>query len=193
VSGYSTSCIDIRADELLISADPDIVGLLSWRAPGSHAGMSPPVGQGLDRRARMGGGSAGGWCGGARKALGLRGTLRGRMVLGGADSGWPGLACASVFAGQGLYLGRGDRSAGHGKKKVYAAPSQQQNDQRAETLPAATSLLSRGELRDSGVEAAPQVFGQQRAGLLFVGRVRWQRPAQRRIQQRTVHVEGCLY
>jgi hypothetical protein len=40
------------------------------------------------------------------------------MVLGGADSGWPGLVCASVFAGQGLYLGRGDRSVGHGKEQL---------------------------------------------------------------------------
>jgi hypothetical protein len=72
----------------------------------------------FDRCARMGGGSAGGRCGGARKALDLRGTLRGRMVLGGADSGWPGLVCASVFAGQGVYLGRGDRSVGHGKEQL---------------------------------------------------------------------------
>ena len=56
-----------------------------------------------------------------RKALGLRGILRGRMVLGGADPGSSPLACASVCAGQGLYLGRGNRPAGHGKEKVYGS------------------------------------------------------------------------
>jgi hypothetical protein len=40
------------------------------------------------------------------------------MVLGGAGSGWPGLVCAGVFAGQGLYLSRGDRSIGHGKEQL---------------------------------------------------------------------------
>ena len=157
------ACINAHTHPDLIivrsSADPDIMGLLRWRAPGSHAGMSPPVGQGqsagvlpagrvvlasrlatsarcpefacalrsgtsagtFDRCTRMGGGSAEGWCGGARKALGLRGTLRGRMVLGGADPGSSPLACASVLAGQGLYLGRGNRPAGHGKEKVYGS------------------------------------------------------------------------
>jgi hypothetical protein len=41
------------------------------------------------------------------------------MTLGGADSGLSPLACASVLPGQWLYLGRGNRPAGHGKEKVY--------------------------------------------------------------------------
>jgi hypothetical protein len=129
LSEYSEACIDMRAGNLLISADPDIVGLLRWRASGSHAGMSPPSGSAGQSAGAMSAGRVvlagrrvkgppGGRCGGAPKALGLRGTLRGRMVLGGADSGWPVLVCASVFAGQALYLGRGDRSAGHGNEKV---------------------------------------------------------------------------
>ena len=53
--------------------------------------------------------------------LNLRGSLRGRTVLDGADSGLSPLACASVLPGQGLYLGRRNRSAGHGKEKVYGS------------------------------------------------------------------------
>ena len=56
-----------------------------------------------------------------RKVLSLRGTLRGKMALGGAGSGSPALASASVLPGQELYLGRGNRSAGHGKEKVYGS------------------------------------------------------------------------
>lgn len=67
---------------------------------------------------RMGDRSAGGRDGGARKALDLRGTLRAKTVFDGANSGLSPLACASVFAGQGLYLGCGDRAALHGKEKV---------------------------------------------------------------------------
>jgi hypothetical protein len=40
------------------------------------------------------------------------------MTLGGADSGSSPLACASVLHGQWLYLGRGNRPAGHGKEKL---------------------------------------------------------------------------
>ena len=47
------------------------------------------------------------------------GHFEGQMALGGADSGWPGLACASVFPAQGLYQGQ-DRSV-HGKEKVYGS------------------------------------------------------------------------
>ena len=56
-----------------------------------------------------------------RKVLSLRGTLRGKMALGGAGPGLPALASASVLPGQELYLGRGNRSAGHGKEKVYGS------------------------------------------------------------------------
>jgi hypothetical protein len=55
------------------------------------------------------------------EALNLRGSLRGRMVLGGADPGFSPLACASVLPGQALYLGCGNRPAGHGKEKVYGS------------------------------------------------------------------------
>jgi hypothetical protein len=57
----------------------------------------------------------------AGEVLNLRGSLRGRMVLDGADPGLSPLACASVLPGQGLYLGRGNRPAGHGKEKVYGS------------------------------------------------------------------------
>ena len=50
--------------------------------------------------------------------LSLRGTLRGKMALGGAGSGLPMLAPASVLPGQAVYLGCRNRSAGHGKEKV---------------------------------------------------------------------------
>ncbi len=53
-----------------------------------------------------------------RKVLNLRGALRGKMALGGAGSGLPMLASASVLPGQELYLGRGNRSAIHGNEKV---------------------------------------------------------------------------
>jgi hypothetical protein len=43
------------------------------------------------------------------------------MALGGAGSGLPTLASASVLPGQDLYLGRANRSAGHGKEKVYGS------------------------------------------------------------------------
>jgi hypothetical protein len=56
---------------------------------------------------------------GGFKVLSLRGTLRGRMALGGAGLGLPTLASASVLPGQELYLGRGNRSSVHGKEKVY--------------------------------------------------------------------------
>ena len=55
------------------------------------------------------------------EVLSLRGSLRGKTVLDGADSGLSPLACASVLPGQGLYLGRGNRPAGHGKEKVYGS------------------------------------------------------------------------
>jgi hypothetical protein len=55
------------------------------------------------------------------EVLNLRGSLRGKTVLDGADSGSPPLACASVLAGPELYLRRGNRSAGHGKEKVYGS------------------------------------------------------------------------
>lgn len=55
----------------------------------------------------------------AGKALNVRGTLRGKTVPDGADLGLSPLACASVLPGQGLYLGYGNRSARHGKEKVY--------------------------------------------------------------------------
>ena len=55
------------------------------------------------------------------EALNLRGSLRGRTVPGGADPGLSLLACASVLPGQGLYLGRGNCPAGHGKEKVYGS------------------------------------------------------------------------
>lgn len=45
------------------------------------------------------------------EVLNLRGGLRGRTVLGGADPGLSPLACASVLPGQVLYLGRGNRPA----------------------------------------------------------------------------------
>jgi hypothetical protein len=54
-----------------------------------------------------------------RKALILRGTLRGKMAPGGADSGLSPLACASVSPGQVLYQDRTNRSSVHGKEKVY--------------------------------------------------------------------------
>ena len=41
------------------------------------------------------------------------------MALGGAGSGLSTLASASVLPGQEPYLGRGNRSAGHGKEEVY--------------------------------------------------------------------------
>ena len=50
--------------------------------------------------------------------LSLRGTLRGKMALGGAGSGLPLLAPASVLPGQAVYLGCRNCSAGHGKEKV---------------------------------------------------------------------------
>jgi hypothetical protein len=53
--------------------------------------------------------------------LSLRGSLRGKMTLSGADSGSSPLACASVLHGQWLYLGRGNRPVGHGKEKVYGS------------------------------------------------------------------------
>ena len=53
--------------------------------------------------------------------LSLRGTLRGKMALGGAGSGLPMLAPASVLPGQAVYLGCRNRSAGHGKEKVYGS------------------------------------------------------------------------
>ena len=39
----------------------------------------------------------------------------------GADSGLSLLACASVLPAQGLYLGRGNCAARHGKEKVYGS------------------------------------------------------------------------
>ena len=56
-----------------------------------------------------------------RKVLSLRGTLRGRMALVGASPGLPALASASVLPGKELYLGRWNRSARHGKEKVYGS------------------------------------------------------------------------
>jgi hypothetical protein len=53
--------------------------------------------------------------------LDLRGILRGKMALGGAGSSFPMLASARLFAGQRLYLGMENRSAGHGKEKVYGS------------------------------------------------------------------------
>jgi len=47
--------------------------------------------------------------------------LRGSMVLAQAVSGWLTLTYASVLPGQGLYLGRGNHPAGHGKEKVYGS------------------------------------------------------------------------
>jgi hypothetical protein len=55
------------------------------------------------------------------EALNLRGSLRGRTVPGDADSGLSPLASASVLPGQGLYLGRANHPAGHGKEKVYGS------------------------------------------------------------------------
>ncbi len=52
------------------------------------------------------------------EVLNLRGSLRGRMALGGADPGFSPLACASVLPGQNPYLGCGNRPAGHGKEKA---------------------------------------------------------------------------
>ena len=49
------------------------------------------------------------------------GHLEGQMALDGADQSLPPLAWASVFPGQWLYQGRWDRSAGHGKEKVYGS------------------------------------------------------------------------
>ena len=57
----------------------------------------------------------------AGEALNLRGSLRGRKVLDGADPGLSPLACASVLPGQGLYLDCWIRPAGHGKEKVYGS------------------------------------------------------------------------
>ena len=51
--------------------------------------------------------------------LSLRGTLRGKMALRGAGSGFPMLAPASVLPGQAVYLGCRNRSAGHGKERVH--------------------------------------------------------------------------
>jgi hypothetical protein len=53
--------------------------------------------------------------------LSLRGTLRGKMALGGAGSGLPMPVPASVLPGQAVYLGCRNRSAGHGKEKVYGS------------------------------------------------------------------------
>jgi hypothetical protein len=53
--------------------------------------------------------------------LRVRGTLRGKMALGHADWSLSPLAYASVFPGQGLYQGQRDRSAVHGKEKVYGS------------------------------------------------------------------------
>ncbi len=55
------------------------------------------------------------------QALNLRGSLRGKTVPGGADPSLSLLACASVLPGHWLYLGRGNRPAGHGKEKVYGS------------------------------------------------------------------------
>jgi hypothetical protein len=55
------------------------------------------------------------------EVLNLRGSLRGRTVPDSADPGLSPLACASVLPGQGLYLGRRNRPAGHGKEKVYGS------------------------------------------------------------------------
>jgi hypothetical protein len=43
------------------------------------------------------------------------------MTLGGVDSGLSPLVCASVLPGQVLFLDRRNRSAGHGKEKVYGS------------------------------------------------------------------------
>jgi hypothetical protein len=53
--------------------------------------------------------------------LNVRGNLRGKTVPDGAVTGLSALACASVLPGQGLYLDCGNRSAGHGKEKVYGS------------------------------------------------------------------------
>jgi len=71
--------------------------------------------------ARTGGGSAGNRNGGPGKVLCLRGTLRGKMAFGGAGRGLPALAPASVLPGQAFCLGCENRSAGHGKEKVYGS------------------------------------------------------------------------
>ena len=55
------------------------------------------------------------------EVLNLRGSLRGRTVLDDADPGSSPLAYASVLPDQGLYLGRGNHAAGHGKEKVYGS------------------------------------------------------------------------
>jgi hypothetical protein len=54
-------------------------------------------------------------------ALNLSGSLSGKTVPDGADSGLPLLACAGVLPGQGLYVGRGNCTARHGKEKVYGS------------------------------------------------------------------------
>ena len=47
----------------------------------------------------------------AGRVLNVRGSLRGKTVFDGADSGLSPLACARVLPGQGPYLGSGTRAA----------------------------------------------------------------------------------
>jgi hypothetical protein len=76
---------------------------------------------GFDRCARIGTALSERRADPVEEVLYLRGTLRGRMALEGAGSGLSPLAPASVLPVQELYLARGNRSAGHGKEKVYGS------------------------------------------------------------------------
>ena len=95
---------------------------LAWpRLVISRAGRCPEFlhsNAGFDRCARTGV-ALYRWRDPVEEGLNLRGSLRGRTVPGDADSGLSPLARASVLPGQGLYLGHGNRPAGHSKEEVY--------------------------------------------------------------------------